>query len=102
SEQVRRKALPNVTLLPFQPFDVLPLSLASADCVITCLDEGYEGLSVPSKTYYALAAGADRLDAAKDDDTRVDLTQSHSDHRDNRSRKRSHKRPYRRDPGSGS
>ena len=58
SEQVRRKALPNVTLLPFQPFDVLPLSLASADCVITCLDEGYEGLSVPSKTYYALAAGA--------------------------------------------
>ena len=37
---------------------MLPLSLASADCAIVRLDEGYEGVSVPSKTYQMMAAGA--------------------------------------------
>jgi len=58
SEVVARKALPNLTLLPLQPFDMLRYTLPAADCAIVSLDEGYEGLSVPSKTYYALAAGA--------------------------------------------
>ena len=52
------KRLSNLSLLPFQPFGVVPYSLAASDCLIVCLDEGYEGVSVPSKTYYALAAGS--------------------------------------------
>lgn len=58
AEQVECRGFPNVTLLPLQPFSALPFSLASADCAIVCLDEGYEGVAVPSKTYYALAGGA--------------------------------------------
>jgi glycosyltransferase involved in cell wall biosynthesis len=57
-ELVERSTLKNLTLLPFQPFVKLPLTLSVADCAIVCLDEGYEGVSVPSKTYYALAAAA--------------------------------------------
>jgi len=55
---VAEKNLPNLTLLPLQPLEKLPLLLAAADCAIVCLDKGYEGVSVPSKTYPALAAGA--------------------------------------------
>lgn len=58
ADLVRETSLPNLTLLPFQPFETLPYSLSVADCAIVSLDEGYEGISVPSKTYYALAAGA--------------------------------------------
>jgi glycosyltransferase involved in cell wall biosynthesis len=55
---VARAALPNLTLLPLEPYSVLPFSLASADCGIVCLDDLYEGISVPSKTYTMMAAGA--------------------------------------------
>jgi glycosyltransferase involved in cell wall biosynthesis len=58
SEAVAARKLTNLTLLPLQPFSTLPYSLTTADVSIVCLDEGYEGVSVPSKTYYALAAGA--------------------------------------------
>lgn len=54
---VRDKALPNLTLLPFQPSAVFPLAMAASDAAIVCLDTPFEGLSVPSKTYSALAAG---------------------------------------------
>ena len=55
---VARKALPNLALLPWQETDQVRYSLAAADCQIVSLDVGYEGISVPSKTYTALAAGA--------------------------------------------
>jgi len=58
AERAAARNLPNVTILPLQPLDVLPLSLAAADCAIVCLDEGYEGIAVPSKTYPSLAAGS--------------------------------------------
>ena len=50
--------LTNVTFLPYQDSDVLPFSFASADFGIVSLGKGAEGLSVPSKTFYFLAAGA--------------------------------------------
>ena len=50
--------LDNLTILPFQPEDVLPLSLPTADFAVVTLDKGSEGLMVPSKTYYAMAAGS--------------------------------------------
>jgi len=63
-ELIAQERPPNLTLLPFQPIAVLPYSLSAADCSIVCLDEGYEGISVPSKTYYALAAGTALLAAS--------------------------------------
>ncbi|MFP4107179.1 MAG: glycosyltransferase family 4 protein, partial [Phycisphaerae bacterium] len=57
-ELVRKHPTDNLALLPFQPFEELKHTFPTADCAIVCLDEGYAGLSVPSKTYYALAAGA--------------------------------------------
>ena len=50
--------LRNITFLPYQESEVLPYSFASADFGIVSLAKGAEGLSVPSKTFYFLAAGA--------------------------------------------
>jgi glycosyltransferase involved in cell wall biosynthesis len=50
--------LDNLTLLPFQPEYVLPTSLPTADIAVITLDKGSEGLMIPSKTYYAMAAGS--------------------------------------------
>ncbi len=65
--------LPNLKLLGLQPFSRLPKSLASADMAIVCLDEGYEGISVPSKTYYMLAAGTAVLAISPPDTELTDL-----------------------------
>lgn len=54
----KKKELTNVTFLPFQSADVLPYSFTSATFGVVSLGTGAEGLSVPSKTYYMLAAGA--------------------------------------------
>ena len=48
----------NITSVPFQPEEMLPYSLSCADIAIVTLDSGYEGISMPSKTYYMMAAGA--------------------------------------------
>ncbi|MDY7011246.1 MAG: glycosyltransferase family 4 protein [Planctomycetota bacterium] len=74
---VEQKNLPNLTLLPFQPFDMLPYSLPAADCSIVCLDEGYEGLSVPSKTYYAMAAGSALLAISRDNTELTDIVKQY-------------------------
>lgn len=49
--------LRNVRLLPYQPRESLPYSLAAGDALLTTLAEGLAGLSVPSKTYGIMAAG---------------------------------------------
>ena len=49
--------LDNVTFLPFQDPEVLPYSFTSADFGVVSLGSGAEVLSVPSKTFYQLAAG---------------------------------------------
>jgi glycosyltransferase involved in cell wall biosynthesis len=72
---VAKRNLPNLKLLPFQPLERVPYSLAAADCLIVCLGEGYEGLSVPSKTYYALAAGAAVLAISPKDTELTDLVE---------------------------
>lgn len=70
---VARKNLPNLTLLPLQPWQTVPLSFAASDVSIVCLDEAYRGLSVPSKTYYTLAAGAATLAISPPDTELTDL-----------------------------
>jgi glycosyltransferase involved in cell wall biosynthesis len=54
----REDGLDNLTVLPFQPENVLPALLSTGDLAVISLDKGSEGLMVPSKTYYAMAAGS--------------------------------------------
>jgi glycosyltransferase involved in cell wall biosynthesis len=75
---VARKALPNLTLLPLQPYSALPHSLPAADCAIVCLDEGFEGVSVPSKTYWMMAAGAAILAVSPEATELTDLVKEFS------------------------
>ena len=49
---------PNVTVLPLQPSEVFPWSLASGDIALVCMERGIEGISMPSKVYASLAAGS--------------------------------------------
>ena len=48
---------PNLLLLPYQPAESLPWTLSGADAAVVTLGQGYERLSMPSKTYNLLAAG---------------------------------------------
>lgn len=51
------RQLSNVRFMPYQPFDQLSHSLSAADLNVIALDKAAATASVPSKTYYALAAG---------------------------------------------
>ena len=55
---IDREKLSNILLLSFQPENMLPYSLTTGDVAIITLSKGVEGLSVPSKVYYAMASGA--------------------------------------------
>jgi len=50
--------LKNVTLLPWQAEETVPYSMATADVALISIEEGIEGLMVPSKAFAFLAAGA--------------------------------------------
>jgi colanic acid biosynthesis glycosyl transferase WcaI len=50
--------LRNMTTLSLQPPEAVPYSLATADVAVVALRKGIEGISMPSKTYSAMAAGA--------------------------------------------
>ena len=54
----KKHSLKNVRVLPFQPEKSLPLSMAMADIALVAMEKEAEGLMVPSKTFYYLAAGA--------------------------------------------
>jgi glycosyltransferase involved in cell wall biosynthesis len=56
-EFIRAHRLENINLLPYQPRDLLHLSLAAGHAHLVTLAEGLAGLSVPSKAYGILAAG---------------------------------------------
>ncbi len=57
-QYIKEKALNNVLILPYQDKEVLPYSLSCADIGVVTLSQGAETISVPSKTYYTLAAGS--------------------------------------------
>jgi glycosyltransferase involved in cell wall biosynthesis len=52
------KELANFSLLPYQPDEILPYSLATGDIGVVSLESKFNGISMPSKTYYAMAAGS--------------------------------------------
>lgn len=47
----------NVILLPYQPLEVLPFSLTSADVAFVSINKGAEGIFLPSKVFDAMSAG---------------------------------------------
>ena len=55
--EARRRGLANVTFRPYQPREMLGMSLTVPDCHIVSLKPALEGLIVPSKLYSSLAAG---------------------------------------------
>lgn len=55
---VIKEQLDNVQVLPFQSEERLPYTMALADISLVALDKGAEGLMVPSKMYYYMAAGS--------------------------------------------
>jgi len=59
--------LGNVQFLPYQPKENLRYSLACSDVSLVCLEEGVEGLSVPSKYYGILASGRPVIALMADD-----------------------------------
>jgi colanic acid biosynthesis glycosyl transferase WcaI len=56
-EFIQKHRLENINLLPYQPRDLLHLSLAAGHAHLVTLAEGLAGLSVPSKAYGILASG---------------------------------------------
>lgn len=57
SREVARRDLANVVLLPFQPYELLPQVLATADVLVALLDRDAGVFSVPSKILTYLCAG---------------------------------------------
>lgn len=55
--QCSSRSLTNITFLPLQEEEVLPFSLSTADVGLVALAPEAEGVSMPSKTYYLMAAG---------------------------------------------
>jgi glycosyltransferase involved in cell wall biosynthesis len=71
-------SLTNVTFLPLQPEEVLPYSLACGDIALVALAEGGEGVSMPSKTYYLMAAGAALLGLCREGSDLAAVIEAHS------------------------
>jgi glycosyltransferase involved in cell wall biosynthesis len=70
--------LDNLTLLPFQPEELLPLSFAAGDISIVTMAAGSEGLMVPSKTYYAMAAGSALIGLCSAETEIADMIKKHN------------------------
>ena len=75
--QADARALSNLVLLPWQPAADLHETLAAADCHIVTLAARYAGVSIPSKTYTALAVGAALLAMVPRDSSVADLVGTH-------------------------
>ncbi|MBL0174101.1 MAG: glycosyltransferase family 4 protein [Ignavibacteria bacterium] len=54
-EYIHANALTNITLLPYQPYDLLAQTLSAGDLHLVSLDARLDGLIIPSKFYGALA-----------------------------------------------
>lgn len=60
-KRIKEESLSNCTILDWQPSDVLPLSLATADLGVITLNDDSAKVSIPSKTFNLLAVGAPLL-----------------------------------------
>ena len=76
-EKIKEGQLLNVTLLPFQPEEIFPYSITCGDLAIVTLGLGAESLSVPSKTYYMMAAGCAVISLAAPESELAHLVEKH-------------------------
>jgi glycosyltransferase involved in cell wall biosynthesis len=76
-ERIGYLKLQNVTLLPLQEEAILPYSLSTGDIGIVSLADGSEGISMPSKTYYTMAAGSALLGISSPDSDLAKVIQEH-------------------------
>lgn len=60
-EMIREKELGNVIMKPWQPIEMLPYTLNSADLGVVTLGRGASDLSLPSKTFNYISVGAPLL-----------------------------------------
>lgn len=56
--EIARLDVANVTVLPRQPWAIVPDMLAAAEIAVVMQEKGTEVLSMPSKTYSSMAAGS--------------------------------------------
>jgi glycosyltransferase involved in cell wall biosynthesis len=75
--EVNRRKLENVQIVDYQPWSMLPLSLASGDIAVVTQRQGTEHLSMPSKTYSALAVGSAILALTEPDSDLARLVREH-------------------------
>lgn len=71
--QAKELGLTNLRFLPYQPWDTVPFSLAAADIAVVSQDVASAHLSVPSKTYSALAVGSAILALTSEDSDLANL-----------------------------
>ena len=76
-ELATRKCLQNVQFLPYQPLEVTPYSLSSADIAVVSMKPGTEGLCLPSKLQTALASGAAILGIVPEESEVADVIAEH-------------------------
>lgn len=77
TKQVQDLQLNNVLLLPYQPIELFPYSLAAADIGIVILGTQASQLSVPSKTYNLMSVGMPILAIAGKDSELAELIEKH-------------------------
>lgn len=77
AKAMKKEELENTTLIPFLPENELVYSLSSGDIAVIALERGGEGVYVPSKTYYALAAGSALLALCDQENELADIINSY-------------------------
>ena len=76
-EMAERKALRNVQFAPLQPYEALPVLLASADCHLVIQKRGAADAVLPSKLTNILTAGGNAVITADADTTLGVLCRAH-------------------------
>lgn len=76
-EYIRKKAeekgLNNILFFPYQPRDRLTYSLGLADVSLVTLEEGFDGMVVPSKIYGILASGRPMIGVVRGESEIVEI-----------------------------
>ena len=73
----QEQQLENIDIYPFQPEALLPMTMALATISLVALDKGAEGLMVPSKLFYYLAAGSAVIGVCRADNELRDVISDH-------------------------
>ena len=76
-ELARSRHLTNTLFLPYQPKELLSMSLSAADIHLVPLRRGVAGLIVPSKVYGIMAAGRPFISAIEEDSHPAQILREH-------------------------